>query len=156
MEIIEKFYKLLRSLEENDIEYILIGGFAMIIYGMPRFTEDIDLFIKNDSLNIDKLKNALKTIYNDSSIDLLNVDEFNNYSVIRYGTPDGLCIDLLAKIGEIAVFNDLKYQVVEYEGVKIKVATPETLHFLKTNTMRLIDKKDALFLEEMILKNRHF
>jgi predicted nucleotidyltransferase len=154
MEILNQFKKLLKSLEENDTDYILVGGFAMIIYGMPRLTEDIDLFIKNDHLNIEKLKNALKTIYNDSSIDELCVSELDNYSVIRYGTPDGFYIDFLSSIGEIASFHDLKFKTIEYEGIKVKIATPETLHFLKTNTMRLIDKSDALFLEKFILQNK--
>ena len=58
----------------------------------------------------------------------------------------------MAKLGEIATFNDLDYDVIEVEGSKINIATPETLFFLKKDTIRPEDKRDAFFLKEVIKK----
>lgn len=44
--IVDKFFELIDELYRNDVEYILIGGFAVILYGLPRTTGDIDLIIK--------------------------------------------------------------------------------------------------------------
>ena len=40
------FIKVLKSLTEKDVDYILIGGVAVIFYGLERLTRDIDIFIK--------------------------------------------------------------------------------------------------------------
>lgn len=38
------------SLEENEIEYAVCGGLALTILGFPRATFDIDILIRNESL----------------------------------------------------------------------------------------------------------
>lgn len=45
-DLFKKFFDVLDALEKEKIEYILIGDFAMVLYGMPRVTQDLDLFIK--------------------------------------------------------------------------------------------------------------
>jgi hypothetical protein len=70
--------------------------------------------------------------------------------VIRYGTPDGFHIDIMAHLGELASYDDLRYEIMEIEGQKIRVATPESLLKLKENTVRPEDKVDALFLNELL------
>jgi hypothetical protein len=46
-------------LEENKVEYLIIGGYAMAFHGYPRFTKDIDIFFHNSDNNIKKLKKSL-------------------------------------------------------------------------------------------------
>lgn len=55
-----EFEKMIRLLDENQIEYILIGGFAGAIHGSARLTSDIDIVYKRSKDNIQKLVNALK------------------------------------------------------------------------------------------------
>ena len=61
----KEFINLLKKLAEYDVDYILIGGVAVIMHGMERLTRDIDLFIRNTPSNIDKLKDALHSLYQD-------------------------------------------------------------------------------------------
>ena len=56
----------------------------------------------------------------------------------------------MTHIGEVFDYDDLEWQIVEYAGVAINIATPETLFRLKRDTVRHKDKVDALFLEELI------
>jgi len=51
------------------VEYILIGDFAVVLYGLPRFTQDIDIFVKPEEDNIKKLKKVLKSVFHDKSIE---------------------------------------------------------------------------------------
>jgi len=44
--------------------------------------------------------------------------------------------------------------VIDYNGIKIKIATPETLYELKKDTLRDKDKIDAVFLRELIEANK--
>ena len=49
MNIHPDFEELLRLLEEREIEYMIVGGYAVAYHGHPRFTKDIGLtdLVKN-------------------------------------------------------------------------------------------------------------
>jgi len=51
--------KLLKSLNENKVDFIVIGATAFPVYGYARATLDIDLFVRPEIENIDRLKKAL-------------------------------------------------------------------------------------------------
>ncbi|MBU2260865.1 MAG: nucleotidyl transferase AbiEii/AbiGii toxin family protein, partial [Proteobacteria bacterium] len=72
----------------EGVDYVLIGGFAVILYGMPRLTQDVDIFVRNDSDNIDRLQRALYDMFSDDSIREITVEELERYPVIRYGSPE--------------------------------------------------------------------
>jgi len=150
MEFFENFLGILKALWQEKVEYILIGGFAVIIHGMPRVTQDLDIFVKMDPENIDKLRKALKTVFNDDSIDGITFSDLKDYSVIRYGTPNGFYIDILGRIGEVAVYDDLEYETITVEGIQVRIAAIETLYWLKKDTLRLADRRDAAFLDSLI------
>ena len=150
MEFFENFLEILKTLWQENVEYILIGGFAVIIHGMPRVTQDLDIFIKMVPENIDILKKALNAIFNDNSIDGITLADLQDYSIIRYGTPDGFYIDILGRIGEFAAYDDLEYEIITVEGIQVRIASIETLYWLKKDTLRLEDRRDAVFLDSLI------
>jgi predicted nucleotidyltransferase len=145
-----EYMRVLGAFEKQNVDYILVGGVAVILFGMQRLTRDIDIFVKMAPENIEKLRKALHTLFEDPSIEEITLRDLEQYPVIRYGTPNGFCIDILARLGEVATFDDLEYEVVEIEGTQIKVATPEALYRLKKDTVRPEDKIDAMFLKEVI------
>jgi hypothetical protein len=55
----DDFRDFLNSLNKNDVKYLLLGGWAVGIYGVPRATVDMDVFIAIDDENIEKLQKAL-------------------------------------------------------------------------------------------------
>ncbi|HLP47571.1 MAG TPA: nucleotidyl transferase AbiEii/AbiGii toxin family protein [Candidatus Kapabacteria bacterium] len=150
MEFFENFLEILKALWQEKVEYVLIGGFAVIIHGMPRVTQDLDIFVKMVPENIDKLRKAFKVVFNDDSIDGITLGDLSDYSVIRYGTPDGFYIDILGRIGEVATYDDLEYETITVEGVQVRIASIETLFWLKKDTLRMEDKRDAFFLNSLI------
>ncbi len=147
----KEFLKLLKALEEHQVEYVLVGGVAVIIHGMARLTRDIDLFIQNTPGNIQNFQKALQSIYHDDSINEITISELEKYSVVRYGTPDDFYIDIITRLGEAIAFEEIKYEIIEYQGIGIKIASPESLYLMKKNTYREKDKLDILFLKELIL-----
>ena len=56
----EDILSLWRSLNNNDVRYIMIGGFATNLHGYNRATNDIDLWIDDTLVNRKNLRNALK------------------------------------------------------------------------------------------------
>jgi hypothetical protein len=59
MNIHPDFEELLRLLEEREIEYMIVGGYAVAYHGHPRFTKDIDLFFRLTEANVLRLRQAL-------------------------------------------------------------------------------------------------
>jgi hypothetical protein len=54
------FSDLLSLFNANRVRYLVIGGYAVIQYGEPRFTKDLDLWISTDSANASAVYQALK------------------------------------------------------------------------------------------------
>ncbi len=145
-----KFIRVLEALQQHDVEYILIGGVAVILYGSERLTRDIDIIINPMPENIDKLKKALYAVFKDHAIGEISAEELRKYSVIRYGTPDGFYIDIIERIGEIASFKQVEFEIIDYHGIKISIAKPEALYHLKKDSIRPRDQMDTFFLQQLI------
>lgn len=47
------------SFQKNDVHYLVIGGIAAILYGVPRTTFDLDILIEATPENADNLLKAL-------------------------------------------------------------------------------------------------
>jgi hypothetical protein len=55
----EDVFNFLKSLEQLEVKYLLVGGFAMAFHGYVRATHDLDLWIKDEAENIELFKRAL-------------------------------------------------------------------------------------------------
>jgi len=55
----DDFKDFFRSLNLNKVRYLLVGGWAVGIYGTPRATKDIDILIAMDDGNLSLLSKAL-------------------------------------------------------------------------------------------------
>jgi len=49
MKIQNDFKELLELFNAHKVEYLIVGGYALAFHGAPRFTGDIDLFVKPDT-----------------------------------------------------------------------------------------------------------
>ena len=60
LELPQDFKELFRSLNAKGVEYLLIGGYAVIIHGYVRNTNDIDIVVSNDPENVTRCLEALE------------------------------------------------------------------------------------------------
>jgi len=148
---LDEALKVLASLEKEEVDYVLVGGAALTIHGLVRATEDLDLFVRPTAENIGRLRRALQSLYQDPSIDEISTEDLlGDYPAVRYYPPSGeLFLDILTRLGEFATFESLEAQEVEWNGVKVKVASPKTLYWMKKDTVRDIDRLDAERLREV-------
>ena len=51
-----------RVLDSQDLPYMIIGGQAVLLYGTPRLTNDIDITLGIDTREIEKVLRAVKSI----------------------------------------------------------------------------------------------
>jgi hypothetical protein len=49
------YFEILEALYNKRVEYLIIGGLAVNLYGVPRVTQDIDLIISTTKRNITNL-----------------------------------------------------------------------------------------------------
>lgn len=140
---------LLAALQDEKVDYVLIGALALDVHGIGRLTEDIDFFVRPTPENIERLRRALHRVWSDPSIDEITAEDLSgDYPAIQYVAPDGTMLDILARLGEAFGFDDLQATMHKYGEVEVRVATPQTLYRMKRNTVRLQDKADAQVLRE--------
>ncbi|MEX0873338.1 MAG: nucleotidyl transferase AbiEii/AbiGii toxin family protein [Actinomycetota bacterium] len=65
----DRILVLLRALYDQGVEYVLVGGTALNLHGLVRATEDIDLFLRVEGANIERLRRALHSVWDDPEID---------------------------------------------------------------------------------------
>ena len=56
----DDFKEFLKLLTEADVEYLLIGGYAVGYHGYPRTTADMDIWVSVSPSNADKLVEVFK------------------------------------------------------------------------------------------------
>lgn len=137
---------MLEAFAKSGLEYVLIGAAAMGVHGLVRATEDVDLFIKATPENVERLRQALRSAYdNDPNIaDISETDLLGDYPAVRYYPPSGdLYFDVMTRLGEMASFDTVEAETKEVAGVRIRVATPAALYRLKKDTARAKDREDA-------------
>ena len=54
------YKELLQLLNEFEVEYLIVGGFAVMKYGEPRYTKDLDLWVRNSAQNSLRVVEALR------------------------------------------------------------------------------------------------
>lgn len=147
----DEILRVLRAFEASGLEYVLIGATAMGFHGLVRATEDLDLFIRATTENVERLRAALRASYdNDPHIeDITAADLLGEYPVVRYYPPSGdLYFDVLTRLGDAARFETVEAETKEIEGTRVRVATPAALYRLKKGTIRAQDQQDAAALRE--------
>ena len=145
---LDRLLALVRALNREGVEYAVVGATALGLHGLARATEDVDLFVRPTPDNVARLRRALSAIWSDPDIDsIVASDLAGEYPTIRYGPPDGsFTLDLLARLGERFLYDDIEAATVEFHGEPIRTATPRMLYRMKRDTVRPLDQADAAAL----------
>jgi len=59
MKIHTDFREFIRTLNNNDVEYVIVGAFALAFHGYPRATGDMDIWVRPLEPNAVKILKAL-------------------------------------------------------------------------------------------------
>jgi hypothetical protein len=138
-----------QALAEHEVKYAVFGAVALGLHGLARATADLDLFIPADRGNVERLKTALRAVFDDTSIEEISADDLcGSYPAVRYYPPDGFGFDILTRLGDAFRYEDLDVEERDYGGVIVRVVTARTLWRLKKDTNRPTDRIDAQLLAE--------
>ena len=142
---------LLAALDRNKVKYVLVGSMGMAAQGLVRATRDMDFFVLSRQDNIDRLKSALKSVFdNDENVDLITYEDLaGDYPAIEYVPPHGRYhIDILTRLGENYRYEDLEWEEMEIDGIRVRIATPSMIYKMKRDSLRPRDQADAAWLNE--------
>ena len=145
----DRLQAVLKALEAEGVVYAIFGGIALTLHGLARFTQDVDLFLAPEAENIERLRRALRSVFDDPSIDEITAsDLLGAYPAVQYIPPDGsFHIDILTRLGSAFAFTDLETERLPFGTVVVSVVTARTLYRMKRDTIRLKDRADAEMLK---------
>ena len=99
----QDFKEFIQFLNDNHVQYLVVGGYAVAIHGHPRYTKDIDIWIETSLDNANNLLQALEQ-FGFSSLGLQTQDFLTPDQIIQLGYPPNR-IDLLTNIDGV-IFED--------------------------------------------------
>ncbi len=92
------YKELLQLLNEFHVEYLIVGGFAVMKYGEPRYTKDLDVWVDNSARNSEKVVEALKRFGAPLEQDGITPETFAEKQVVYQIGIAPVRIDILTEI----------------------------------------------------------
>jgi hypothetical protein len=139
----EDFVDLLITFNRNKVDYILVGGYAVIYHGYNRTTGDLDLWVNPTSQNYRKMLQAFVEFglspFNMTESLFLNS---NDNDVFTFGRPP-VCVDILTNVKGLS-FNE-SYQnasIVDFDGLEVMMIDIRDLKKAKQAAGRSKDLDD--------------
>lgn len=143
----DDFQDFLKSFNKNEVNYILVGGYSVIVYGYSRTTGDMDLWVEKSKENYEKIVNAFYD-FGMSLFDMTEVEFLKeNLDVFTFGrTP--VRIDILTALKGLEfnqAFNESEIHQLDY--IPVRVIHYEDLIKSKKAVARFKDLDDIEQLE---------
>jgi predicted nucleotidyltransferase len=139
----EDFQDFIRALNNNSVEYILVGGYAVILHGYNRTTGDMDIWVNRTAENYAKIEKA----FGEFGMSVFDMTEDNflyneRFDVFSFGVPP-VSIDLMTKTKGLK-FSDCYplAEIHELEGLSVKVIHLSDLLKAKKAVFRPKDQDD--------------
>ena len=141
----QDFRDFLKLLNSYEVEYLLVGGFAVGYHGYPRSTGDMDIWISTTPENSEKMVVVLKEFGFD--VPELNPDLFlKTKQVIRMGMPP-IRIEILTEISGVSFTDCYSNKVVDFiDNLSVNIISSYHLKINKKASGRPKDLSDLKYL----------
>jgi hypothetical protein len=143
--------KFWRSLQQNKVKFIMIGGFATNLHGYQRFTGDMDIWIDDTLANRKNLRNAFLD-YGLGDIELLERMQFIA-GWTDFHLKNGLQLDVVTEMKGLENYSfDACYNlaaIAEIDDVQIPFLHINHLILNKKKVGREKDLLDVIYLERI-------
>jgi hypothetical protein len=119
----DDFQDFLKAFNKNEVKYLLIGGYSVILHGYSRTTGDMDLWVEKTEENYERIVIAF-TDFGMPIFDMTADNFLRNpvYDVFTFGRPP-VAIDVLTSVKKLnfeeAYEKRVHYQIDEYLTIPI-------------------------------------
>lgn len=142
----QDFKEFIQSLNNNNVRYLIIGGYAVALHGYPRYTKDIDIWVELSPDNAKKIMHALDD-FGFGSLELKESDFLEPDMIIQLGYPPNRIDMILSPTGVDFQSCFPNRVIVEVEGVQVNFIDLDNLKKNKEATGRKQDLADLENLE---------
>jgi hypothetical protein len=137
------YKELLQLLNEFQVEYLIVGGFAVMKYGEPRYTKDLDVWVHNSAQNSLRVVEALKKFGAPLEHDGITAQTFSEKQVVYQIGVAPMRIDILTEITGVEFSDAWKRRVAStFFGVPVHFISLDDLVTNKRALGRSSDLKD--------------
>jgi len=151
----EDYKEMLQLLLEEQVDFIIVGAYALGAHGYPRATGDIDIWVKPNNSNSRKLYKALARF--GAPLEQIEIDDFSMEGIIFQIGVIPRRIDIITKIDGVTYQEaDEDKITVEVEGLMLPVISLEKLIKNKMATGREKDELDIKTLKKRKIQNKSF
>ena len=135
-----------KSFQRNDVKYVVIGGIASVLYGVPRVTFDLDILIEASADNAKKLLKALMEVGFGTAA-MTTPDDVVSHEITVFN--DKVRIDVQTSTPGIT-FDDvwLRRKTINYHGQDFFILSKQDLIASKRACKRAVDLEDVRLLEK--------
>ncbi len=146
----DDFQDFLSAFHKNEVKYLLVGGYSVILHGYPRTTGDMDLWVEKSEENYLKIVSAFydfgMSIFDMSKENFLNNPQFD---VFTFGRPP-VAIDLLTNVKGLNFKESYKHKITNEieENLSINLINYNDLITAKKAAGRSRDLNDIENLEK--------
>ena len=136
---------MIEVLDAHGVEYLIVGAYAMGVFGYTRATGDIDILVRASHENAGKVMRALESF--GAPLNKVSKEDFKKEGMVFQIGVAPLRIDILTSIDGVA-FDDIKIERREIGGIEAPVIDLDSLLKNKRATGRLRDLADCEELEK--------
>jgi len=153
MALPSEFKDLLSEFAAAGVEYLLVGGYAVAHHARPRFTKDIDLWVRGTPDNLARVATALEAFGAPREV-CAHVRKLAPTEVVFFGVAPAR-VDLLAAVEGIDFAQCYPRRVeADWDGVRVSIIGIDDLIANKRAVGRPQDKIDVATLEKSRAKKR--
>jgi predicted nucleotidyltransferase len=137
----QDFREFLQSLNDHNVRYLVVGGYAVAFHGHPRYTKDLDVWVLVDPDNAQNLVAALDQ-FGFASVGLTEDDFLDPKTIIQLGFPPSR-IDILVGLEGMEFAQCFRDRIeATLEGLKVNFISLDDLRQAKRIAGRPIDLDD--------------
>lgn len=141
MQLSSDYKEFLKLLNEHEVEYLLIGGYAVGYYGYPRYTGDMDFWIAVNPANAKRMVEVMRAFGFDSPE--LTPELFQNEKLILRMGVEPYRLEVMTRIDGVEFSDCYSRRVIaEIDGVKVNLISLGDLKRNKQASRRLKDLAD--------------
>ena len=144
----EDYKEMLQILLRNEVNFLVVGAYAMAAYGYPRATGDFDIWVDTTLENSQRIYKSVS----DFGAPLAEITErtFTEKGIVFQIGVAPRRIDIITHIDGVEFHNAYQdKEEVEIENMKISFLSKSNLIKNKKSTGREKDKIDIIYLTEL-------
>jgi hypothetical protein len=154
MKLANNFEEVLRVFNQYQVDFIIVGGYAVTFHGFCRITSDLDIWLNPIEENKQKLiATILNLKYDQKLLDYLNSVDFSKPFAIKMG-------DEPIQLGVLNAITGVSYEIAAPNSIPFKFSEDLEARFINlpeliTNKIQTGRVKDRADIEELQKINKY-